>query len=152
VAGDNDDRLAALDDAVVDEAKIAQLERLIADATVIDGSRSEDGTVGLGSIVAVEDAAGRRAEYEIVGRRDERASRMQVTPGSPAGQALLGARTGDTAHVLLPNGRVRSLTVLAISPPRDGVTTADRVRRATSERRAGAAEPRMASSAPPPGR
>jgi transcription elongation factor GreA len=116
VAGDNDDHLAAFEDAVVDESKIAQLERLIAAATIIDGATA-DGTAGLGSIVHVEESTGRRAEYEVVGRRTEDASRAQVTPGSPIGRALIGARAGDTVQVVLPNGRQRALNVLAVLAP-----------------------------------
>jgi hypothetical protein len=33
------------------------------------------------------------------------------------GQALLGARPGDTVSVLFPNGRERSLVVLSVMPP-----------------------------------
>jgi transcription elongation factor GreA len=114
VSGDNDDHLAAFEDAVVDEVKIKQLERVIASATVIDGAGPEDGAAGLGSTVRVEDQAGRRREYEIVGVRGQADTRSQVTPASPMGQALLGARAGDTVSVLLPNGRERSLVVLDV--------------------------------------
>jgi transcription elongation factor GreA len=112
VAGDNDDRLAVIEDAAVDEVKIAQLERLIASVTVIDAAA--DGAAGLGSIVRVEAPGGRVAEYEIVGVRSARAGRTQVTPASPMGQALLGARPGDTVSVTLPNGRERAFEVLAV--------------------------------------
>src|SRR5215217_3962868 len=91
VAGDNDDQLAVLDDAVIDRVRITQLERLIAAATVADGSAAADGAAGLGSVVRIQDQAGRRSEYEIVGRRHESSVRPQVTPGSPVGEALLGA-------------------------------------------------------------
>jgi transcription elongation factor GreA len=114
VAGDNDDQLAIFEDAVVDEVRIARLERLLASATVVDGAAAGDGTAGLGSTVHVEGPAGRRAQYEIVGRRSEDAPGTQVTPASPVGQALMGARAGDTVHVLLPNGRQRALDVLAV--------------------------------------
>jgi transcription elongation factor GreA len=117
VAGDNDDHLAAFEDAVVDEVKIAQLERVIRFATVIDDHLVDDGAAGLGSIVRVEDQRGRRTEYEIVGVRSEDGAIPQVTPASPMGQALLGARTGDTVRVTLPNGRDRSLKVLAVVAP-----------------------------------
>jgi transcription elongation factor GreA len=116
VAGDNDDQLAILEDAVVDEVKIAELERLIASATVIDGAAA-DGTAGLGSVVHVQERTGPRAEYEIVGRRTDDATRTQVTPASPVGQALIGARAGDTVQVLLPNGRERALHVRAVFAP-----------------------------------
>ena len=114
VAGDNDDHLAAFEDAAVGQFRIAQLERVISFATVIDGARTDDGAAGLGSIVRVEDTAGRRLEYEIVGVRAQNGSNPQVTPASPMGQALLGARAGDTVSVTLPNGRARSLEVLAV--------------------------------------
>src|SRR4051794_34416698 len=84
VSGDNDDLLTAFEDAIVDESKIMQLERLIASATVIDGAGAGDGTAGLGSVVHVEDGAGRRAEYELVGVRHERARRAQVADGAGA--------------------------------------------------------------------
>jgi transcription elongation factor GreA len=113
VAGDNDDRLAVMEDVVVDTVKIAQLERVIALARIIDGA-PDDGAVGLGSIVRVESPDGRQAEYEFVGVRSEHSRRTQVTPSSPIGQALLGAHAGDTVDVTLPNGRGRSLKVLAV--------------------------------------
>jgi transcription elongation factor GreA len=115
VAGDNDDHLAAFEDAAVAEARITRLERVIASATVIEGARADDGAAGLGSIVRVKDQHGREAQYEIVGVRGDDSGRPQVTPASPMGQALLGARSGDTVRVMLPNGRERSLSVLAIA-------------------------------------
>ena len=73
------------------------------------------GAAGLGSLVRVRDQAGKETEYEIVGRRADDATRTQVTPGSPVGVALLGAREGDEVRVTLPNGRRRVLTVLAVT-------------------------------------
>jgi transcription elongation factor GreA len=112
---DHDDQLAALEDAVVEEAKIKQLERLIASATVIADADARDGAAGLGSTVVVEDHDGRRAEYRLVGVRAIDAASNHITPGSPVGQALLGARVGDTVRVLPPSGRERSLTVTAVT-------------------------------------
>jgi transcription elongation factor GreA len=114
VAGDNDDQLAAFDDAMIDRVRIAQLERLIAAATVVNASTAGQGAAGLGSVVRIEDETGRQVEYEIVGRRSDNPERPQVTPASPVGEALLGARAGDKVRVVLPNGRVRSVTVLAV--------------------------------------
>jgi transcription elongation factor GreA len=108
------DQLVAEVGALQDEAQIAQLERVIALATVVDGARTDDGAAGLGSIVRVEDEARRALEYEIVSVRSQRGTCPQVTPASPVGQALLGARPGDTVSVMLPNGRARSLAVLAV--------------------------------------
>jgi transcription elongation factor GreA len=118
---DYDDQLAVLEDAVVDEVRIKRLERLLASATVIDDAATADGAAGLGALVEVEDDKGRRVEYELVGVRTDDAARPQVTPGSPMGQALMGARAGDTVTVTLPNGRERSLKVLAVTAPTTGV-------------------------------
>jgi transcription elongation factor GreA len=112
VMGDQDDQLSAFEDAAIDEGRITRLEELVASVPVIDGH--DEGTAGLGTIVRVKDGAGREAQYELVGVRMNDPGRPQVTPASPIGQALYGARPGDTVHVSLPNGRQRTLTVLAV--------------------------------------
>ena len=98
----------------MDELKLLRLERLVALATVIDGAGAEDGAAGLGSVVLVQESPGRRIEYELVGVRTEDATRPQVTPASPIGQALFGARAGEAVRVALPDGRDRVLTLLAV--------------------------------------
>jgi transcription elongation factor GreA len=113
--GDDDDQLAVLVDAAFAEMRIAQLERLVASATVVEAAAA--GVVGLGSVVRVRDESGRESEYEIVGRRLGDATRTQVTPASPVGEALLGARSGARVRVVLPSERRRTLTVLAVSRP-----------------------------------
>jgi transcription elongation factor GreA len=113
--GDDDDRLAVLEDTAVERLKIAQLERLVASATVVEDAAGDHGTAGLGSLVRVRDEAGRQTEYELVGLRSADGARTQVTPASPVGEALLGARAGDIVGLTLPNGRHRALTVLEVS-------------------------------------
>ena len=114
-AGDDDDRKAVLEDTAIDRLRLAQLERFVASATVVDDELASPGAAGLGSRVRVRDDAGRTAEYELVGRRTEGDGPPQVTPASPVGEALLGARTGDTVRFTLPSGRQRALTVLGVS-------------------------------------
>jgi transcription elongation factor GreA len=111
--GDDDEWLAALEDTAVDRVRIAQLERLLATATVVDESPSSDGAA-LGSLVWVQDDAGRAAQYQLVGRRAAEGNGGQVSLASPVGKALRGARAGDVVQVELPNGRTRSLTVLDV--------------------------------------
>jgi len=111
--GDDDEWLAALEDTAVDRVRIAQLERLLATATVVDESPSSDGAA-LGSLVWVQDDAGRAAQYQLVGRRAAEGDGGQVSLASPVGKALRGARAGDVVQVELPNGRTRSLTVLDV--------------------------------------
>jgi transcription elongation factor GreA len=111
---DDDDRLAVLEEAAIDRARIAQLEELVMFATVVDDAEF-DGAAGLGSTVEVADEAGRTTNYRLVGRRTSESPAREVSLGSPVGKALAGARTGDVVRVELPNGRERSLTVLSVS-------------------------------------
>jgi transcription elongation factor GreA len=111
--GDDDDRLAVLEDLAIDQVRITQLERLVAGATIVDEAPSSDGA-GLGSFVWVQDEAGRAAQYELVGRRSGPHDDGRISLASPVGTALLGSRPGDVVQVALPNGRERSLTVLDV--------------------------------------
>jgi transcription elongation factor GreA len=111
---DDDDRLAVLEEAAIDTARIAQLEELVQRATVLDDDTAFDGAAGLGSTVEVADEAGRTTKYRLIGRRTSESPAHEVSLGSPVGKALCGARSGDVVHVSLPNGRARSLTVLDV--------------------------------------
>src|SRR3954451_3862322 len=69
----------------------------------------------LGSLVEVVDRAGRATRYELVGRAPG-PSPVAVTPASPTGSALWGARPGDAVRVTLPNGRERRVRVTSVTP------------------------------------
>jgi transcription elongation GreA/GreB family factor len=112
---DDDDRLAVLEEAAIDGARIALLEDLVHCATVLGDDVVLDGAAGLSSTVEVADEAGRTRKYRLIGRRTSDSPAHEVSLGSPVGRALSGARTGDVVHVGLPNGRERSLTVLGVS-------------------------------------
>ncbi len=114
-ASDDDDRLAVVEEAAIDRARIAQLEDLVRCATVLDDDAVFDGAAGLGSTVEVADEAGRTRKYRLIGRRTSESPAHEVSLGSPVGKALVGARTGDVVHASLPNGHARSLTVLDVS-------------------------------------
>jgi transcription elongation factor GreA len=110
--GDDDDRLAAFEDAAVDQARIAQLEQLARRASVVVVDDDADGTARLGSTVRVADEAGETMEFALVGRRTADSAPREVSLASPVGNALLGIRVGGVARVALPSGRVRLLRVL----------------------------------------
>ena len=113
--GDDDDRLAALEDAAVDAARIAQLEQLARCAAVVAVGDDADGIAALGSTVRVADEAGETMEFALVGRRAADSSPREISLASPVGKALLGVRAGDVARVTLPSGRVRLLRVLNVT-------------------------------------
>jgi transcription elongation factor GreA len=112
--GDDDDWLSVMEDAAVERARIAQLERLTASAIVVDDAPNGDAEAGLGSVVRVRDDRGRTQHYALVGRLGSHEDRSQVSLGSPVGKALVGARAGDVVHVTPPSGHQRSLHVLDV--------------------------------------
>lgn len=63
---------------------------------------ADRGEVGLGARVTVEDAAGARLVYQIVGAIEQDPRRGRVSWQSPLAQALWGTRVGDA--VTLPRG------------------------------------------------
>lgn len=73
---------------------------------------------GVGSIVKVEDRAGRTSEYELVGQADGAPVPEQVSLASATGRALLGARPGDRVRVTHANGRQRRVRVVNVKPAR----------------------------------
>ena len=113
--GDNEDVLAVHEEASVLEARIGRLQELLRYAPVVDSKF--DGRAAIGCTVRVAASGGRVAEYVLVGRRSGTASPREVSSGSPVGQALLGARPGQVVRAELPDGRVRDLRVVAVTPP-----------------------------------
>jgi transcription elongation factor GreA len=112
---DNDDLAAVLEEVSLDEARIAWLEQLLRDAQIVDVAG--DGVATVGCTVEVADLDRRQTlEYRLVRHRGRDAARHDITPASPTGAALTGARPGDVVRVELPDGRVRRLRVLSIAP------------------------------------
>ena len=77
------------------ERRITILKARLNGAVIVEGA--DDGVVRVGSIVEVEDDAGERLEVEI-------SSVGGVSPDSPLGAALVGARVGDVVEVTAPRG------------------------------------------------
>ena len=127
---DSDDLLAVLEDAAIDQARIAQLEEVVRTASVVDGPAMSDGTAGLGTVVRVIDDGGRTSEYELVGRRTPDSQRHAVSLSSPVGKALVGARRGDVVQAELPSGRRRALRVLDVEPCQPAETSSSAARMA----------------------
>ena len=79
------------------EARIRVLRSRLNNSVVVE---SEEGTVGVGSRVVLEDERGERMEIEISSVGGAGA----VSPDSPLGKALLGRAIGDVVDVEAPRG------------------------------------------------
>lgn len=114
IAG-NDDYLQTLEEAAVLRSRIARLEGLLDSATVISDS-PQTGAVAIGTTVRVEDlTSGAIQEHRLIGDYEELRSDA-VSASSPVGRALTRRFPGDEVEVELPNGKSRSLRILAVEP------------------------------------
>ena len=86
------------------EARIRTLRSRLDHAVVVE---SKEGVVAVGSHVVIEDAHGERLDVEISSVGGSGA----VSPDSPLGRALLGAKVGETVEVEAPRGAWRARVV-----------------------------------------
>jgi transcription elongation factor GreA len=103
------------ENSAYDEAKLAQgfvegriqtIEAQLRNAVIIEKNGNSD-EVHLGSLVTVEEEEGFGEEtYEIVGSTEADPLDGRISNESPIGQALLGAKKGDTVVAETPNGEI----------------------------------------------
>ena len=86
------------------ERRIRLLRDRLDRAVLVDESAAAAGVVGVGSKVEVEDEQGATMEFEI-------SSVGGVSPDSPVGQALMGAKAGDEVEIQAPKGAWRARIV-----------------------------------------
>lgn len=87
------------------EARISQMEGMIATARILDASNIDTGRVSILTKVTVTNVALKKTmTYQIVseGEADLKAGKISVT--SPIGKGLLGKVVGDVAEVTVPAG------------------------------------------------
>lgn len=90
------------------ESRIAELERLLAEAEVVETPVAQ-GEVRPGSTVVVRDEAdeGEVERYTLVGPAEADPAHGRISVESPVGRALLGRRAGEVVEVDTPAGRRR---------------------------------------------
>jgi transcription elongation factor GreA len=88
------------------ERRIRVLRDRLSRSVVVDDEAASDGSVTVGSRVELEDEQGGRLSVEI-------SSVGGVSPDSPVGSALMGAKEGDEVEIDAPSGawRARILSV-----------------------------------------
>ena len=105
----------AKNDQAILEARIAQIEEILKNATIIDESELNNELIHIGSVVKLRDCEfGEEVEYQIIGSNEANPFEGKLSDESPVGAALLGHRVGDTVEVDTPDGMIR-FVVLEIS-------------------------------------
>ncbi|MBW3575389.1 MAG: transcription elongation factor GreA [Actinobacteria bacterium] len=113
---ENGDYHAAKEQQGKMEARIRQISGLLADAVVVDAPAGGGDTVAVGTIVLLRFEGDDDVERFLVGSIEERREGLDVlSPGSPLGQAVLGASVGEH-RVYEVNGNRLGIEVVAIDP------------------------------------
>lgn len=112
---DSPEYLSAREEQAFVEGRIATLERLLAQAEVVEIPHvTAWPSVEVGSTVTVRDETGEEEKYSVVGAMEAEPGKGLISNQSPVGRALLGHHPGDTVDVETPMG-LRRLTIVEIS-------------------------------------
>lgn len=97
--------------------RAALLEATLATLTVLSPDAAPPGRVAFGTWVTVEDDAGVRSTWRIVGPDEADARRGLVSVAAPVARALLGRAAGEEVQAVRPGGPV-TLTVVEVRSAR----------------------------------
>ena len=96
------------------EGRIIQLENMLKNAVVVDGSEIPTDKVSVGTKVKVKDYEfDEEVEYSIVGSAEADPMEFKISNESPVGAALLGKKVGEIVEVSVPGG-INKFEVLGI--------------------------------------
>lgn len=103
------------------EARIKELEEMVANAVIVDESTIDTSIISVGSAVRVLDREfNEEIEYQIVGSNEANPLLGKISDQSPIGKAIIGMRSGDEVTVETPGGPVH-LTILDVTRVHSGL-------------------------------
>jgi len=87
------------------EARLRDLENLLADAHVIDHLALKSETVTFGATVTLEELeSGTEKKYQIVGKFEADVKKGRIPVSSPLAKSLIGKQVGEEVKVTVPKG------------------------------------------------
>ena len=87
------------------ESRIAEIEKMLQNAKVIDEDELTTDKVGIGCVVKVKDIdEGEVETYSIVSSSESDAMAGKISDESPVGSALMEHKVGDVCEVTVPSG------------------------------------------------
>ncbi len=105
---ENGDYHAAKDTQGKMESRIRQLDAMLENAVIVDGSRASNGEVTTGVVVSLRYEGDDDVERYLLGSIEERREGLAVmSPASPLGRALMGRKVGDTVEYEAPSGTLK---------------------------------------------
>lgn len=110
---ENGDYHAAKEEQGKMEGRIMHLEAMLEDVEIVDTIAGTD-QVTSGNVVTIRYQGDSETEQYLIGSIEERRDGITVmSPGSPLGEALLGAKVGDTVAYEAPGGQL-AVEIVAI--------------------------------------
>ena len=102
--------------------RISMLEDRLARAEIIEVGKLSGDRILFGATVKLEDAAGAKAQYTIVGEIEADLKSNKISITSPIARGLIGREVGDTVKIRTPGGEreYEVLEVLFIEEPSAG--------------------------------
>lgn len=111
---ENGDYHAAKEEQGKMEGRIIHLAKIIENAEIVELSADGEQSVQAGCVVSIQYEGDDDVDKYLIGSIEERREGLTVmSPGSPLGQALMGAAKGDTVQFEAPNGPM-NVTVVDI--------------------------------------
>ncbi len=96
------------------DKRLQYLSRLLKDPEIVDSSMVKTNEVSFGTKVTVEDDAGHKKTWTIVGEGEADFKERTISAEAPVARALLGRRIGDEVEVEL-GAATNVLKILAIT-------------------------------------
>jgi transcription elongation factor GreA len=98
------------------EAKIKQLEGMIANAKIVDTNSIDTSKVTILTKVTITNMVNNKVlTYQIVGEKEADLKLGKISAGSPIGKGLMGKVRGDIAEIQVPTGmltfRIDDITI-----------------------------------------
>lgn len=97
------------------ESRIAEISQILSNCTIIESPKKRD-RVTLGTRVHLRDVGiDETFVYQLVGSAEADPTNNRISNESPVGQAVMGAKKGDTVRVTTPRGSIIEYEVVSIS-------------------------------------
>ena len=109
---ENGDYHAAKEEQGKMEGRIRHIQALLEKAEIVEAEAG--GVVAAGSVVEIRYEGDDSTDRYLIGSIEERADLDVISPGSPLGQALVGAKAGDTVSFEAPNGNTLRVEVVGV--------------------------------------
>ena len=89
------------------ELKINELEKVLANARVLDSSQLDNSKVTvLSTVKLLNKKSKKEIEYTLVSESEADLKEKKISVSSPIGEGLLGKKVGDIALIEIPSGKI----------------------------------------------